>query len=73
MKALDIHAISFCLLNVSKCFVDVFLANRMKLNSNKTYKNKKNRVIKEQTVDLNQLRVYKKSTSPYYKRHRRDG
>lgn len=56
MKALDIHAISFCLLNVSKCFVDVFLANRMKLNSNKTYKNKKNRVIKEQTVDLNTIK-----------------
>ena len=56
MKALDIHAISFCLLNVSKCFVDVFLANKMKLNSNKTYKNKKNRVIKEQTVDLNTIK-----------------
>ena len=56
MKALDIHAISFCLLNVSKCFVDVFLANRMKLNSNKTYKNRKNRVIKEQTVDLNTIK-----------------
>ena len=46
----------FCLIDVSKCFIDVFLANEMKRNSNKTYENKKNRVIKGQTVDLNTIR-----------------